>query len=41
MCSDELARAIPVNPPIVKRKMKPRAHYYCRRSFDITSMKDC
>lgn len=25
MSSDELARTIPVSPPIVKRKMKPRA----------------
>ena len=26
MSSDELARMIPVRPPIVKRKMKPRVH---------------
>ncbi len=26
MSSDELARTIPVRPPTVKRKMKPRAH---------------
>lgn len=25
MSSDELARTMPVSPPIVKRKMKPRA----------------
>jgi len=24
--SEEFARTIPVNPPIVKRKIKPRAH---------------
>lgn len=26
MSSDELARTMPVRPPTVKRKMKPRAH---------------
>ena len=26
MSSEELARTIPVRPPMVKRKMKPRAH---------------
>jgi len=26
MSSDELARTIPVRPPTVNRKMKPRAH---------------
>lgn len=26
MSSDELASTIPVNPPTVNRKMKPRAH---------------
>lgn len=26
MSSDELARTIPVRPPTVKRKIKPRAH---------------
>ena len=26
MSSEEFARTIPVRPPIVKRKMKPRAH---------------
>ena len=26
MSRDEFARTIPVSPPVVKRKMKPRAH---------------
>ena len=26
MSNDELARTIPVSPPTVKRKMKPKAH---------------
>lgn len=26
MSKDELASTMPVSPPIVKRKMKPRAH---------------
>lgn len=26
MSSDELARTIPVRPPTVNKKMKPRAH---------------
>lgn len=26
MSSDELARTMPVKPPIVKRKINPRAH---------------
>lgn len=26
MSKDELARTIPVRPPTVKRKIKPRAH---------------
>lgn len=26
MSSEEFARTIPVRPPMVKRKMKPRAH---------------
>lgn len=26
MSSEELARTIPVNPPTVKRKIKPNAH---------------
>lgn len=26
MSSEEFARTIPVKPPMVKRKMKPRAH---------------
>lgn len=26
MSNDELARTIPVNPPIVNRKINPRAH---------------